>query len=89
MKYYYLVNGKLMWALSKMPTMSNFSSNEFGKNDYHDAKRNWLNYLQPCSITDGEADKIAEHLGHEILKSKPIEVTDIITDNDGVVLRNY
>jgi hypothetical protein len=51
---------------------------------YRYAKRIYIESLQPCSITDIELDKLKNHI-KAAKKGEPIEVTDIITDNNGVV----
>lgn len=83
MKYYYLLNGKIISANDKMPEMSNFPPNEFGKNDYHDAKRNWHNSLQPCEISESELENIRSYLCHntkfeDFNPHEQIEVTNIV-----------
>ena len=66
-----------MSANENMPEMSNFPPNEFGKNDYHDAKRNWLNSLQPCEISESELCLILSNVT-KLDYDNPIEVTDIV-----------
>ncbi len=47
---------------------------------------NWKNSLQPCEISESELMKIKEHLTFPSnLNLDNIEVTDIISDNNGVI----
>ena len=81
MKYYYILNGKIMSANEKMPEI-----NEQWHN-YNSNLLKWSESLQPCEISDGELTKINQYLfddGREYI-ANPIEVTDIISDNNGVI----
>lgn len=69
MKYYYLLNGKIMSANEKMP------DNGF---DY----TTWFYSLQPCEISESELEKIISELNNSRIiyprKNELIEVTDMI-----------
>ena len=84
MKYYYLINNKIMKASSEMPIRTNEEEN------YRYLIQNWKKSLQPCEIKDLEFDKVKKHYKewtefgvmsddemNERLKN-PIEVTDIV-----------
>jgi hypothetical protein len=80
MKYYYLINGKIMSANEKMPTPNTRAF-------YTVCLNEWKHDLQPCEISDGELTKINQYLfddGREYIANQ-IEVTDIISDNNGVI----
>lgn len=79
MKYYYLLNGKIMSANEKMPIRINFRTDTF-KYVYD----TWLNSLQPCEISESEFDKICKYFKYW-LSETPIEVTNIVSDNNGVI----
>lgn len=58
------------------------------KSDLYDTHyHNWLSSLQPCEISESELDKISNYL--KTLPcgfvSNPIDVTDIVKDNNGVI----
>jgi len=70
-----------MSANEKMPEI-----NEQWHN-YNSNLLKWSESLQPCEISDGELTKINQYLfddGREYI-ANPIEVTDIISDNNGVI----
>ncbi len=71
MKYYYLINGKIMAANEKMPEI-----NEQWHN-YNSNLLKWSESLQPCEISESELDKIKLNVGLESYNT-PIEVTDIV-----------
>ena len=90
MKYYYLINNRIMSANKKMPDKMDYVSNKITdymgaehsfnhlahKNDYD----NWLNVLQPCEISESELEKLKNKLvscGY-VLSLDTIEVTDIV-----------
>lgn len=46
----------------------------------------WIHNIQPCKIRDSELDKVINHYIQEYsATSNPIDVTDIVNDNDGVI----
>ncbi len=72
-----------MSANEKTPEMTNYSPNEFGKNDWNDDKRNWHNSLQPCEISESELDNVKNYLCHntkfeDFNPHEQIEVTNIV-----------
>ena len=72
MKYYYLLNGKIMSANEKMP-----------KTDFNFIITDWLNSLQPCEISDSELDNVKNYLCHntkfeDFNPHEQIEVTNIV-----------
>lgn len=79
MKYYYMINGKLMWATSKMPKIiDNIQSSESIDN-YLIV---WHSSLQHCSITDVEFQKILAYCYSQNPNfNNPIEVTDIVEES--------
>lgn len=71
MKYYYLINGKIMSENEKMPVI---------KHEYYDFESdmfNWLNSLQPCEISESELCLILSNVS-KLDYDNPIEVTDIV-----------
>lgn len=44
----------------------------------------WHNYLQPCEISESELEKVKYYFGIDD-SGHPIEVTDIVEDNNGVI----
>lgn len=71
MKYYYLINNRIMSANEKMPEI-----NEQWHN-YNSNLLKWSESLQPCEISESELDKIKLNVGLESYNT-PIEVTDIV-----------
>ena len=66
MKYYYLINGKIMSANEKMPSHISLFAN-------------WHSSLQPCEISESELEKVIKHYLQDCsMSSNPIEVTDIV-----------
>ena len=78
MKYYYLINGKIMAANEKMPEI-----NEQWHN-YNSNLLKWSESLQPCEISESELCLILSNVS-KLDYDNPIEVTDIISDNNGVI----
>lgn len=92
MKYYYLINGKIMSSNEKMPEIPNFIAvNQYYATklrfEYSDKYDVWKNSLQPCEISESEFEKVEKHIlkSQNIFTSTPIEVTDIISDKNGVI----
>lgn len=78
MKYYYLLNGKIMSANEKMPQGEDYVSlnpTHFNKLDFDIDAKQWLNSLQPCEISESELEKIKLNVGLESYNT-PIEVID-------------
>lgn len=71
MKYYYLLNGKIMSANEKMPII-----NEQWHN-YNSSLLKWSESLQQCEISESELNKIKGYLWGKTSEN-PIEVTDIV-----------
>ena len=66
MKYYYIINGKIMSANEKMPSHISLFAN-------------WHSSLQPCEISESELEKVIKHYLQDCsMSSNPIEVTDIV-----------
>lgn len=95
MKYYYLLNGKIMWSYEKMPV-----NDYVYKSDYKLTIDYWmLNSLQQCEISESELEEIYRYLltkygidSDELLNPTPIEVTDIVEERDTMTLegeRNF
>ena len=77
MKYYYLLNGKIMSANEKMPRQAN--KYVYIGIDYI----NWKNSLQPCEISESELDNVKNYLCHntkfeDFNPHEQIEVTNIV-----------
>lgn len=73
MKYYYIINGKIMSANEKMPEI-----NEQWHN-YNSNLLKWSESLQPCEISESELEKVIKHYLQDCsMSSNPIEVTDIV-----------
>jgi len=93
--HYYLIGGEIKKGKQKPHGEDYVALNptHFNKLDFDIDTNKWLNSLQPCSITDGELCKIKSYLAANTDTpfdldnhfTCTIEVTDIITDNDGVV----
>jgi len=80
MKYYYLINGKIMSANDKMPQGEDYVSlnpTHFNKLDFDIDAKQWLNSLQPCEISDSELCLILSNVT-KLDYDNPIEVTDIV-----------
>lgn len=73
--YYYLINNEIKKANYEMPIRAI---------NYQWHYENWFNSIQPCNITESEFRKIKMALPPDY--SKPIDVTDIIYDNNGVIV---
>lgn len=88
MKHYYLINNKIMNG-GEMPKEENFK--KWLYNTFDAYLYAWHSSLQPCEITDIELDKVSESLCVKYTVpninhiEEPIEVTDIVNDNDGVI----
>ena len=77
MKYYYLINGKIMAANEKMPEI-----NEQWHN-YNSNLLKWSESLQPCEISESELDNVKNYLCHntkfeDFNPHEQIEVTNIV-----------
>jgi hypothetical protein len=90
MKYYYLLNGKIMAANEKTPesNLDKFSKLIHPKVSVEYA--DWYSSLQPCEISESELEKIINSeeylIAYKIAgMSNPIELSDIIYDNNGVI----
>ena len=80
MKYYYLINGKIMSANDKMPQGEDYVSlnpTHFNKLDFDIDAKQWLNSLQPCEISESELCLILSNVT-KLDYDNPIEVTDIV-----------
>lgn len=79
MKYYYLLNGKIMSANEKMPDKLSYKSYHL---DFEIDTKQWYNSLQPCEISESELEKIISELNNSRIiyprKNELIEVTDMI-----------
>lgn len=76
MKYYYIINGKIMSANEKMPIENDYGWNHL----YQEDKLKWNLTLQPCEISESELEKLKNKLvscGY-VLSLDTIEVTDIV-----------
>lgn len=81
MKYYYLLNGKIMSANEKMPELRIVQHKDYNQK-FEDSKfkmfyNNWLNSLQPCEISESELCLILSNVT-KLDYDNPIEVTDIV-----------
>lgn len=78
MKYYYLISGKLYWANSEMPKLTMYSP-------FYDSEIMILkDSLQPCEITERDLNRIINRF-KTFDYSNPINVTDLVNDDNGVV----
>ena len=87
MKYYYLLNGKIMSANEKMPELRIVQHKDYNQK-FEDSKfkmfyNNWLNSLQPCEISESELDNVKNYLCHntkfeDFNPHEQIEVTNIV-----------
>jgi len=73
MKYYYLLNGKIMSANEKVPLENDADT----LRDYKYIYDNWYSSLQPCEISDSELCLILSNVT-KLDYDNPIEVTDIV-----------
>ena len=80
MKYYYLINNRIMWSYYKMPTKD---SNDY-RYTLESQLKVWKDELKPCEISESELDKVKKYLGN-YYDTYFIDVTSIISDNNGVV----
>lgn len=76
MKYYYLLNGKIMSANEKMPIYDD----EKNRYSYDALCVIWHKQLQPCEISESELDKINKFIRAEYNDDYPIEVTEIVEE---------
>jgi len=78
MKYYYLLNGKIMAANEKMPTYDD----EKNRYSYDTLCVIWHKQLQSCEISESELEKVIYSIvPNELLtKNIPIEVTEIVEE---------
>ena len=87
MKYYYMINGKIMSANEKMPELRIVQHKDYNQK-FEDSKfkmfyNNWLNSLQPCEISESELDNVKNYLCHntkfeDFNPHEQIEVTNIV-----------
>lgn len=91
MKYYYLINVKIMSANEKMPTLEAYKQ-LYESQKYHSFFdidfNNWKLKLQPCEISESELENIEVWLSENSYDGDwryPIEVTDIIFYDNGVI----
>ena len=76
-----------MSANEKMPQGEDYVSlnpTHFNKLDFDIDAKQWLNSLQPCEISESELCLILSNVT-KLDYDNPIEVTDIISDNNGVI----
>lgn len=87
-QHYYLKDNRIWMANEKMPELklNNYRSH------YLECLESWKQSLQPCEISESELNKIYTHLSITITDvclrdyiKNPIEVTDIISDSNGVI----
>lgn len=73
MKYYCLINGKIMSANEKMPVINE---------QWHTYNANllkWSESLQQCEISESELEKVIKYYIQDCsMSSNPIDVTDLI-----------
>ena len=84
---YLLINNKIM-KCKKMPLhVYSDHPNWYDSKMYLNSKDylDWLSSLQPCEISESELDKVKVNLRLPLDLTNPIEVTDIISDNNGVI----
>lgn len=84
---YYLINGKVMKG-KKMPLhVYSDHPNWYDSKMYLNSKDylDWLSSLQPCEISESELDKVKNHLFKDVFTEDTIDVTNIISDNNGVI----
>lgn len=86
-----------MSADEKMPPTRIAVNEEYAKSEalkyhYQELYSRWKHNLQPCEISESEVDKVIENrlnllsiCQETYIESKPIEVTDIVEDNNGVI----
>ncbi len=74
-----------MSANEKMPMIG--IKRPLTDNYYKSIENDWLNSLQPCEISESELEKVKKKLviSGYVLSLDTIEVTDIISDNNGVI----
>lgn len=91
MKYYYLLNGKIMAANEKMLYKPHYiiSGDNYNEDLFNSDYNNWINSLQPCEISESELLKIHNYLftkksidSHTGDGVNPIEVTDIVDEKE-------
>lgn len=79
---YYLINNTIKKG-SEIPNVM------INHPNYNDIMMTWKKSLQPCEISESEIMKIYVHLFPNLSYNKqdatPIDVTDIISDNNGVI----
>ena len=75
MKYYYLIEGKIMSANEKVPLKINY--NGFDLTIYRLDYKEWHSCLQPCEISESELCLILSNVT-KLDYDNPIEVTDIV-----------
>lgn len=91
--YYYFPNGRLMKSITKIPDKSKYVEPFI---IYNEDYNYWYVSLKNCDINETEVDKMFRYLGtktmfgtdfraHQYSLGKPIEVTDILVDNNGVI----
>ena len=88
MKYYYLLNGKIMSANEKMPELRIVQHKDYNQK-FEDSKfkmfyNNWLNSLQPCEISESELCLILSNVT-KLDYDNPIEVTDMIKEINDIL----
>lgn len=78
MKYYYLINNKLMWHSIEIPKLIEFNINY----------TNWYSSLKPCYIEENELTNVVRHLSiydnENYNTGLPINVTDIIEERESI-----
>ena len=83
---YYLINGKIMKG-GEMPKGEDYVSIKptfFNKTWFESDKKEWMSSLKPCEISESELFLILSNVS-KLDYDNPIDVTDIVSDNDGVI----
>ena len=80
MKYYYLLNGKIMSANEKVPDKDTYKTHHL---DYKVDWTIWHNSLKQCEISESELDNVKNYLCHntkfeDFNPHEQIEVTNIV-----------
>jgi len=79
-QYRYLMNNEVVGSDIPYPLMADFPANEFGRNDWNDAKRLWHNSLVKLKCSEVELDKIKKQLSSIKLRwDEVIDTTSITT----------
>lgn len=84
--HYYLIEGKIMKGDVMPNDESMFYKRKDDTQNWGDfLHKEWLNSLRPCQISPTDLEQIKSYYQMTILRNEPIDCSEVVSDNDGVV----